>query len=74
VDLFDNFVYAEPLKTKEAPEVLKVLKYIIKKNDLEKISTIGSDEGSEFVGNRKKLKDLGINLYILKGQHKAFQV
>jgi IS30 family transposase len=74
VDLFDNFVYTEALKSKDALTVLNALKSIIKKNDMEKISTIGSDEGSEFIGNKKQLKNLGINLYVLKGEHKAFQV
>jgi hypothetical protein len=73
VDLFDNFVYAEPLKTKKSDEVFDSLRKIIKKNDLEKISTIGSDEGTEFLGIKSRLKKLKINLYVLKGEHKAFQ-
>jgi hypothetical protein len=73
VDLFNNFVYVAALKTKESKEVFDRIQDIIKNNNLEKISTIGSDEGSEFIGNRKRLADKGINLYILKGEHKAFQ-
>jgi hypothetical protein len=61
------------LKTKESKEVFDWLEDLIKENNLEKISTIGSDEGSEFIGNRKRLKKQGINLYVLKGDHKAFQ-
>jgi hypothetical protein len=38
VDLFDNYVYCEPLKTKTAPE----------ENDLTKFSDLGTDAGGEF--------------------------
>jgi IS30 family transposase len=63
------------LKTKQAAEVLKALKDIISKNHLEeKISSIGSDEGTEFTANKEQLKKLGVNLYYCKGEHKAFQV
>jgi len=53
VDLWDNYLYVEPLKRKTAKETLWALKKIIKTNHLDTISGIGCDEGSEFVVRNK---------------------
>lgn len=73
VDLWDLYTYVKPLKSKEKAEVLEAIKDIRSENDLHTMDSIGVDKGSEFIYAKDALAKLGVRLYVLQGDHKAFQ-
>ena len=73
VDLWSNFVYVEPLKSKSSAEVKKAFEKIFSENNLEKFTGIGTDKGTEFTANRKFFEEKGGHLYVQYGKNKAFQ-
>lgn len=72
VDLMNLYTYVSVLKSKEKGPVLKAIKKIIADNQLDRIDSIGTDRGSEFVSNKEALAKIGVRLYTLAGDHKSF--
>ena len=73
VDLYSNFIYVEPLKGKTAEDVKRAFVRLFKKNKFDKFSSLGTDSGGEFTANRTFFKSKKIELYVRRGQNKAFQ-
>ena len=73
VDLYSNYIYVEALLSKTAEAVKKALNKIIQENRLFKVTSLGTDAGGEFIGNREFLKSKNITLITLRGKNKAFQ-
>ena len=72
VDLHDRKTDAVPLKTKQAPEIIKAFDTIYKRKILKIPEIMTSDAGSEFKGLVKKhLVSLGIHVrHALQGRHR----
>ena len=49
VDLWNNYTYVEPLKTKKTLDVWAAIEKIIKDNQLDKCNSCGTDAGKEFL-------------------------
>ena len=73
VDLWSNYIYVKPLKTKTEEEVQRAFDEIFEENDLPKFSGIGTDGGTEFTSLKDYFKDKGAHLYVRRGPNKAFQ-
>ena len=73
VDLYSNYIYVVPLKSKTAEAVRAAFQQLLSTFQLDKFTSLGTDAGGEFTGNRNFFKDRRINLYIRRGDNKAFQ-
>lgn len=73
VDLYSNYIYVVPLKSKTAEATRKAFDHLFDTFHLDKFSSLGTDAGGEFTGNREYLKEKGVELYIRRGDNKAFQ-
>ena len=73
VDLYSNYIYVVPLKSKTADAVREAFDHLLGTFELDKFSSLGTDAGGEFTGNREYFKSKGINLYVRRGDNKAFQ-
>ena len=74
IDVFNNYIYTAPFKTKKSEEIFKIVMAIIKEHSLNSLTTISSDMGQEFVSRKVDFQRENINLIPLKGAHKAFKL
>lgn len=76
LDVFTRYVWAAPLKHKDADSVLEAFKKMVKDNKGVTPSYVWADQGTEFYN--KKFKDYckqhGITLYSTFGNHKSAMV
>ena len=73
IDLYSNFIYVEPLKTKSKNEVATAFETLLTTNNLYKFTSLATDAGKEFISNKDFFNDNHIALRIKRGQNKAFQ-
>lgn len=75
IDIVSKYMWVEPLKTKEGPEVLRALKKILVKSK-RKPKKLQTDDGTEFWyrGVQKFLQDQNIHFFTLKSDQKAMVV
>ena len=71
IDIFSRFAWVQPLKTKEAPEVIKAFKTVL--NSGRKPTRLRSDAGSEFKNKQfaKFIKDEGIHHFFTHNEKQA---
>lgn len=76
LDVFSRYVWAVPLKTKSAEEVLEAFKKVVKQNKNITPSYVWADQGTEFYNKKFKeyCKEHGITLYSTFGNHKSAMV
>lgn len=74
VDVFNDFISVEPLKNKKKETIQEAFNEIQKRQNYNRINTISSDRGGEFISNISFFNDKGIKLILKGGANKAFLV
>ena len=70
VDCFSHKIFAEPLKTKSSSEVQGAFQILLNQFNAP-ISTLATDQGTEFIGLKSFFKKNNIRLILKRGKNKA---